>query len=346
MPPTESLLSPPTSIHESTPLVKKDGDKKKKNTDFALPMLLTPKCFHPYIELVRLDKPNGFWLMVFPYVIGTTAGAYRAHNSIDWATYGLSLLRGIFSASLIRSAGCAINDITDRDMDAGVERTKNRPMASGRISPRAGYLFLFSLWALGAVAFSFLYAHNRLAFMLVLFQMTPMAWLYPWLKRVTYWPQAWLGLTVHIGMTISFIATSNIVDVPLLAAYLIGGTCWTLLSDTIYACQDREFDLKVGVMSTAILFGTWITPILFTFGTVLVVMLTVVGVLNEQSPIYFVVGVGGAAAQLLWQAATLDLTDPRSCKRNFIRNGQLGWIPSIGLLLDLAVKKGLFSSVF
>lgn len=94
---------------------------------------------------------------------------------------------------------------------------------------------------------------------------------------------------------------------------------WTLLSDTIYACQDREFDLKVGVMSTAILFGTWITPILFTFGTVLVVMLTVVGVLNEQSPIYFVVGVGGAAAQLLWQAATLDLTDPRSCKRQYPR---------------------------
>ncbi|KAF5319537.1 hypothetical protein D9619_008331 [Psilocybe cf. subviscida] len=242
------------------------------------------------------------------------------------------LFQYLAAAVIIRSCICTVNDIVDRDIDASVSRTKKRPLPSGRISVRSALIFLFLQYSLGIVFFvTFL---EGLALWTALFQFIPMGVVYPFLKRYTHWPQAWLGFLMNFGLVTAWISTTGFVHSALLVSLLLSCWCWTLYYDTIYACQDAKDDIKLGVHSTAILFGSWIRPLLVAFGVSFVSLLAICGHSNNQGWIFYIVSVGGTIGHLLWQSFTVNLDVPRSCWRTFTRNGHLGWIIWAGLALD------------
>ncbi|KAF7344104.1 4-hydroxybenzoate polyprenyltransferase, mitochondrial [Mycena venus] len=274
--------------------------------------------------------------------------------------YTSDLVKALVGAFLLRGSACTINDIFDREVDAGVERTKHRPLASGRISVLAATLYLMAQYIL-AISF-FYFTECGLAFWVALFQLIPLqVWplvchpmiligyrfaIYPLLKRVTHWPQAWLGFAMNFGFITSWISVLGTVNYPVLSVAMASCWCWTMLYDTIYACQDIQDDIKMGVRSTSILFGTWIRPLLIACGFTFAVTLAAAGVLNGQGISYFVISVGGTAAHLVWQLMAVDLDIPTSCGQNFNRNGQLGWIVWGGLVLDyMLASRGRISAV-
>jgi len=303
------------------------------------PLGLVPESVRPYLELIRLEKPTGTMLFFWPFAWGLTMAAHKTALPIQY--YAPDLAKCLFGAFIMRSSACTINDIFDKDMDAGVERTKNRPMASGRISVPAAVLYLLVQYLIGIVFF--FYTLRPLAFWVAIVQLLPIFIVYPLLKRVTYWPQAWLGIGMNFGFLVSWAATTNAVDLDVNLLMLSGCWCWTMLYDTIYACQDKKDDVKMGVRSTALLFGSWIRPLLISCGIIFVTMLAAAGILNKQGPVYFIVAVGGTAAHLVWQFMTVDLEVPASCWTNFNRNGQLGWVIWGGMALDYFIAIDAFS---
>jgi len=292
---------------------------------------LAPEPFYrPYTELIRLEKPTGTILMFWPFVWGLTMAAYTTGLPLN--AYFAGIGRSLVGAFLLRSSACTINDIFDRKMDAGVERSKTRPLPSGRVSVPAAVLFLFAQYAAG-VAF-FMYTERGLALKVALFQLIPLFGIYPLMKRITYWPQAWLGFAMNFGFVSAWIAATGTVDYPILTVAMASCWCWTMLYDTIYACQDKKDDVNMGVRSTAILFGTWIRPLLILIGLGFISLLTYAGYLNNQGTPFYTVSIGGTMMHLLWQYRTVDLDVPKSCWRNFNSNGEMGWIVWGGLMLD------------
>ncbi|KAJ6535603.1 UbiA prenyltransferase family-domain-containing protein [Mycena capillaripes] len=298
------------------------------------PLGLVPEVYRPYLELIRIEKPTGTILMFWSFAWGTTMAAYT--TALPLGAYFTSLAKALVGAFLLRSSACTINDIFDREMDAGVERTRNRPLASGRISVLSATLYLCIQYALG-IAF-FYFTESGLALLVALFQLIPLFAIYPLLKRVTHWPQAWLGFAMNFGFITAWISVTHTVDYALLSVAITSCWSWTMLYDTIYACQDIRDDVKMGVRSTAILFGTWIRPLLIAYGITFMSMLAVAGVLNGQGAPYFLVSVGGTLLHLVWQFLTVDLDVPKSCWTNFNRNGQLGWIVWGGLMIDYVLR--------
>ncbi|KAF8625853.1 hypothetical protein AX17_006749 [Amanita inopinata Kibby_2008] len=294
------------------------------------PLGLFPPSTRPYLELIRLEKPTGTILMFWPFAWGLTMAAYRTSLSLE--TYWTNIFKCLFGAFILRCSACTINDIFDREMDAGVERTRNRPLASGRISVFSASAYLTVQYLIGIVFFY--YTTTGLAFYVALFQLLPLFAIYPLLKRVTHWPQAWLGFAMNFGFITAWVSTTGTIDTYLLLAAMTGCWCWTMVYDTIYACQDIRDDVKMGIRSTAILFGTWIRPLLMACAIVFVAMLGVAGYVNGQGVAYYALSVGGTAAHLTWQFLTVDLEVPSSCWRNFNRNGQLGWVVWSGLMFD------------
>ncbi|KIY53913.1 UbiA prenyltransferase [Fistulina hepatica ATCC 64428] len=288
----------------------------------------------PYLELIRFEKPTGTILMFWPFAWGLTMAAY--HTGLPPADYATKLAECFVGAFLIRSSACTINDIFDRHVDAGVERTKNRPLASGRITVFAASMYLSFQYILGI---AFFYYSVGLSFAFAI---------YPLLKRVTYWPQAWLGFAMNFGVVTAWASVAQSVDGRLLSVTLTGCWCWTMLYvDTIYACQDVADDVKVGVRSTALLFGSWIRPLLMGCAALFVAMFSVAGLLNGHGLPFFVFGIGGMSAHLVWQFLTVRLDDPSSCWVNFKRNGSLGWIIWGALLVDyLRVQRGMGIPIF
>ncbi|KAJ8083553.1 hypothetical protein PM082_009427 [Marasmius tenuissimus] len=293
-----------------------------------------PASWHPYLELIRIEKPTGTKLMFWPFAWGLTMAAYTIKLPLE--DYSLGILQSLFGAFIVRCSACTINDIFDRHMDAGVERTKGRPLASGRITVSNAFIFVLLQYAVGALFFYL--TVDGFALWVALFQLLPMFAIYPLLKRVTYWPQAWLGFAMNFGFITAWVSTAGTVNAPLFISVTTGCWCWTMLYDTIYACQDIEDDVKMGVRSTAILFGSWIRPLLIACGITFLLMVGYAGILNEQGLPFFVISVGGTFAHLLWQYRTVDLTVPSSCWQNFMSNGQLGWIVWGGLMADYALR--------
>ncbi|KAJ7213517.1 UbiA prenyltransferase family [Mycena pura] len=304
----------------------------KKPTPTSTALGFVPEGFRPYLELIRVEKVFPLSWLCLPW--GLTMAAYTV--GLPPNAYFTQLAKALASAFLLRSSGCTINDIFDRNLDAGVQRSKTRPLPSGRISVLAATLYLFMQYALG-VAF-FYYTERGLALRVALFQLLPLPAVYPLLKHVTYWPQAWLALVMNLGFVTAWISVKGTVNYPLLMVALTSGWCWTMLYDTIYACQDIRDDVKMGVHSTAILFGSWIRPVLIMLGIAFVSMLAVAGVLNGQSMPYFLVSVGGTVLHLVWQVRTVDLQNPESCRKNFNSNGKLGLIVWGGLMLDYVLS--------
>lgn len=285
----------------------------------------------PYAELMRIHKPAGFFLFLWPPVWGLTMAAYS--RNIPLREYIELLLKSAFGAFIMRSSACTINDIFDRELDASVERTRNRPLASGRISVFAASLFLVLQYVVGIAFFS---TFNDQAFYVNMVQMLPMLAAYPLMKRITHWPQAWLGLAINVGFVSSWVAIYGPQFSPyLVACMMVALWCWTMVYDTIYGCQDRKDDVKIGVRSTAILFGDAVVPATIGFSIVFIASLAYAGVLNGNGIPYFAVSVGCSAVFLVWKFIFLDVESSPSCWSFFIQNAYLlGAVVYAGMAVD------------
>jgi len=293
-------------------------------TDIALGNWLeqrTPADWHPFMRLMRLDRPIGTWLLLLPGLWSIAMSATR------WQGLRYFILFGA-GAVIMRGAGCVINDMVDRDFDRAVERTRGRPLASGAVTMNQAALFLGGLLLAGLLI---LLCFNHFAFILGVCSLALVV-PYPLMKRITYWPQAWLGLTFNWGALLGWAAVTGSLSFSAILLYA-GGVCWTLGYDTIYAHQDKRDDLEIGVKSTALRFGDatpwWLTRF---YGTALLLFL--IAGLAAGLKLIFVIGLLLAGAQAAWQIHTLKLDDPADCLEKFRSNRIFGWIILAAILLD------------
>lgn len=268
----------------------------------------------PYARLARLDRPIGTWLLLFPCWWGL------ALASPGWPDLRMMALFAV-GAVVMRGAGCTVNDILDRDIDRLVERTRGRPIASGQVRVRQALAFLVIQLALGlAVLLQFNATTVGLGALSLALVFT-----YPLMKRITWWPQAFLGLTFNWGALVGWTAVTDSLDMlPALVLYGAGIT-WTLGYDTIYAHQDKEDDARIGVKSTALRLGErskiWIYGFYtLTFGG----MLAAGALAGIDWPFRLVMG--AALMQLAWQVATWIPDDPADCLTKFRSNRWFGWL--------------------
>ncbi len=278
-----------------------------------------------YIRLTRLDRPIGVLLLyILPCWWGIT---FAAPDSLNLKFLFLFAI----GATLIRGAGCTFNDLVDRDIDAQVARTKTRPLATGELSPRQAFIF-FCLQCLGGLAILVFFLPPR-CWPLSLVELTLLA-LYPFMKRITYWPQLILGFAMNFGVIFGAVAVAPyeaINWVPLLSLYG-AGIAWTMGYDTIYALQDKEDDLKIGVKSTAIRFGDHIKHALGISYGIMFSLLMVVGYGVKAGIAYYgILGVGILITTI--QVVYLNPTNPSQCQKIFA-NPYLGWL-IWGALLSL-----------
>ena len=284
-----------------------------------------PPVTRPYARLMRLDRPIGTWLLLLPgwwaLAIPMPDGAWP---SILWvALFGIG-------AILMRGAGCVINDFFDRDFDARVARTADRPLASGAVSLRAALVFLAALLA---VSLAILLQFNGFAIAvgaLSLLLVVP----YPLMKRITWWPQAWLGLTFNWGALVGWTAVTGELAWPAIALYA-AGVLWTLGYDTIYAHQDKEDDILIGVKSTALRLGDATKPWLFGFYITAMVLIIYAGVLAQLPAIYFWALIP-CGVHLLWQAWRVNINDPADCMAKFRSNRDFGFLLLAAILIRWA----------
>ncbi len=278
-----------------------------------------------FLELTRLKRPIGYMLLFWPCLWGLTI-AYDFSMSIQFfMKYALLFFLG---AILMRSAGCIVNDIFDKNFDSKVERTKNRPIASGDISVKLG---LFYVLILCGIAFIVLMQFNFFTIILALGSM-PLAFTYPLMKRFTYWPQLFLGVTFNYGLILGWTSIkSEISIVPII--FYIGAIFWTLGYDTIYGFQDIKDDEIIGVKSTSIKFKK--NPKLFIFlcYLIFIVVLTYLGILMNFNKIYF----GGliliAMHLFFFQVKNLDINLNSNCLKIFKSNNFLGLLIFVNLLI-------------
>ena len=278
-----------------------------------------PRALLPYIRLARLDRPIGTWLLLFP---GWWGIALAAPGWPDWRLMALFAI----GAVVMRGAGCTLNDIIDRDFDAHVERTRTRPLPSGILGLRQAALFLAAQLAIGATVLASL---DRLAILLGLLVLVLVA-TYPLMKRVTYWPQFFLGLNFNWGALLGWAAATGSLALPPLLLYL-GGIAWTLGYDTIYAHQDKEDDVLIGVKSSALALGPRTRPWLCIFYAAAASLWAAAGLAAGLGWPYWL-GLGLALLQLLWQAARVDIDDPRDCLAKFRSNRWTGWLLLVGII--------------
>lgn len=278
-----------------------------------------PARVRPYARLARLDRPIGIWLLLFPGWWGI------ALASTAWPDPMLLSLFAV-GAALMRGAGCTFNDIADRHYDAQVARTRLRPLPSGAVSVRQAVLFLLLQLALGA---GVLFSLNRLTILLGCAVLGLIA-TYPFMKRITYWPQVFLGLNFNWGALLGWAAVDRALALPPVLLYL-GGVFWTIGYDTIYAHQDKEDDSRIGVKSSAIALGSRTRPWLLAFYVGALVLWAVAGFAAGLG-VPFWVGLAGAALQLGWQATRVAIDDPADCLAKFRSNRVVGWLMLAGIV--------------
>ncbi len=278
-----------------------------------------PAALRPYIRLARLDRPIGTWLLLFP---GWWSVALAAERWPDWR---LMTLFGI-GAVAMRGAGCTLNDLVDRDIDAQVARTRLRPLPSGAVTPVQAILFMILQLAVGA---AILFSFNGLAIVVGLAVLALVA-TYPFMKRITYWPQLFLGLNFNWGALLGWAAVKGALGWAPMLLYL-GGIAWTLGYDTIYAHQDKEDDVRIGVKSSALALGSRTRPWLFIFyGAAALLWAASGAAAGIVWPFYL--GLALAAAAMAWQAARVDTEDPEDCLAKFRGNRWVGWLLLLGIV--------------
>ena len=280
-------------------------------------MALPPR-LKPYAQLMRLDRPIGAWLLFWPCLFGLVLGAMADERTFtEWRDFYYLALFGL-GTIVMRGAGCAFNDIVDRKYDAQVARTRGRPIASGAITVRHAAIFTAALCLIGLVI---LLQLNRFAIGLGVASLL-LVLAYPFMKRITWWPQAWLGLTFNWGALLAFAAETGRLDLP--DAYLYAGLFfWTLGYDTIYAHQDKEDDALIGVRSTALLLGSDSRKWILRFYAAAFTLILAAG-FSEHAGWPFGFLMFAAGAHLLWQVKTLDIASADNCLMLFRANRVTG----------------------
>ncbi len=297
--------------------------------------LYAPTGTRPYLRLSRADRPIGTWLLLIPCFWGIALAALETALR-PWDVW-LAVSCGL-GAFLMRGAGCTWNDISDRDIDAAVARTRSRPLPSGAVTVR-GALVWMVVQAL--IAAGILFSYNRLAVGLGIASLGLVA-IYPFAKRFTWWPQVFLGLAFNWGAVLAFAAHAGRVDGAALALYA-AGIAWTLYYDTIYAHQDKDDDALIGVKSTARLFGAnsrnWLWG--FIVATVVLMMLAVVlalhGQRNAAAMGLALAGVWAFGWHMTLQMRRLNVDDAASCLKVFRSNRDAGLIAALFLAMAAAV---------
>jgi len=278
-----------------------------------------PRWAEPYARLARWDRPIGTWLLLFPGWWGIALASPRWPGPLLLPLFAIG-------AVAMRGAGCTLNDIADRDYDGSVARTRLRPIPSGRVSVPQAIAFMAAQLAVGAA---------------VLFSLKPLCWwlglavlaligTYPFMKRITYWPQFFLGLNFNWGALLGWAAVTGSLAWPPILLYL-GGIFWTLGYDTIYAHQDKEDDARIGVKSSALALGARTRPFLFAFYAAALALWAAAGI-GVDLGVLFWAGLAGAGLQLYWQAAYVNIDDPADCLAKFRSNRIAGWLLLIGIV--------------
>lgn len=281
---------------------------------------LLPRRLQPFASLMRLDRPIGTWLLFWP-------GAWAVALA-GLGPKGMMLILWLALGSLaMRSAGCVYNDIIDRDLDRRIERTRLRPLASGAVSPTSAWLLLALLCLAGLIV---LLQLRSAAQLVATASLVPVA-AYPFMKRITWWPQAWLGLVFSWGALVGWAAVTGEVELPALLLYA-GSICWVIGYDTIYALQDREDDALVGVRSSALALGKHASAgVAGFYGAALLFWGISIWLLRPD-----MLGLAAllpVAIHLGWQAATLKPDDPVDALRKFRSNRFAGLLMFLACLV-------------
>ena len=288
-----------------------------------------PAWSRPYLRLSRFDRPIGSWLLLLPcwWSAALAAGVVGHLSSLP-----LVLTLFLVGAFVMRGAGCTWNDITDRDLDARVERTRSRPIPAGQVSVPQAAAFLA---VQGLIGLAVLLQFNRFAVVTGIASLIIVA-VYPFMKRITFWPQIVLGLAFSWGALMGFAVIVGRIDTPALWLYA-GSIAWVIGYDTIYAHQDAEDDALIGIKSTALLFGarTRLALVVF-YGAAVVLIGRALVSAGANWPAW--IGLAVFAAHLVWQIVRLDISNPTLCLRIFKSNRDAGLLLFAGLLADAAMR--------
>ena len=281
--------------------------------------------FRLFIELTRLNRPIGYMLLFWPCLWGLTI-AYNFDSELG--TFYFYSLLFLLGSMLMRSAGCIVNDIVDKNFDKKVERTKNRPIASGKISVKLATIYSFLLCGL---AFLVLINFNKFTILMALLSM-PLAFTYPLMKRFTYWPQLFLGITFNYGLVLAWISINNSINlVPII--FYFGAIFWTLGYDTIYGYQDIKDDEIIGVKSTSIKFKNNPKKFISLCYMSFFLSLILVGILMNFKMSFFISLIITFFHLGFYQIKNLEVSNPNMCLIKFKSNNLLGLIVFINILI-------------
>jgi 4-hydroxybenzoate polyprenyltransferase len=290
---------------------------------------IAPQWSRPYLRLARLDRPIGSWLLLLPC---WWSAALAADIARDVTHLPIILALFFIGAFVMRGAGCTWNDITDRDLDAMVERTRSRPIPAGEVSVQAALGFLIAQALIGLLV---LLQFNRFAVATGIASLVIVA-IYPFMKRITWWPQIVLGLAFSWGALMGFAVTFARLDATAFLLYA-GSISWVIGYDTIYAHQDAEDDALIGIKSTARLFAERTHLALVVFYALAVVLIGMaLWRAGVRTPAW--IGLASFAGQLAWQISRLRIDDPALCLRLFRSNRDAGLLLFAGLLLDALLR--------
>ncbi len=288
-----------------------------------------PRWLRPYLRLSRLDRPIGSWLLLLPCWWSAALSAAMAR---DLTHFPRDLALFFVGAFAMRGAGCTWNDITDRDLDAMVERTRSRPIPAGQISVKQALAFLVLQAWIGLVV---LLQFNRFAVLTGIASLAIVA-VYPFMKRITWWPQIVLGLAFSWGALMGFAVTFGSLNIPALTLYA-GSIAWVIAYDTIYAHQDADDDALIGIKSTARLFEARTHQALLAFyGLAVVLIGAALAYSGARFPAW--IGLAAFAGHLAWQVKRLEIRDPALCLRLFKSNRDAGLLLFAGLLGDALIR--------
>jgi 4-hydroxybenzoate polyprenyltransferase len=298
-----------------------------------------PAKIEPYLRLMRLDRPIGIWLLFWPCVFGLELGTtFRAEATFP---KGLHILLCAIGAILMRGAGCTYNDIVDRHIDAQVARTRGRPIPSGAVTVKQAWIFMAAqlVAALGTLVAICIESptgqFNRFAAYVAVTSLFFVA-AYPFMKRITWWPQAWLGLTFNWGVLFGFAAAAATLDAP---AWLFYAGCffWTIGYDTLYAFTDIQDDLLIGVKSSAIRLGERAYQWLYAFYASAIGLMLAGGVAAGLGLIYMIAMLM-PALHFYWQMRRVRINDAATCLRLFKANRDAGALIALALLIGAILQ--------
>lgn len=291
-----------------------------------------PAFSRPYLRLARADRPIGTWLLLLPCWWSLALASLDAGRAYPSPWYLVLFAVGAF---VMRAAGCAYNDIVDRDFDAQVTRTKSRPIPSGQVSPRQALAFVV---ALGLTGLAVLVQFNTFTIWLAIASLL-LVLIYPFMKRITNWPQFVLGLAFNWGALVGWSSQTGALALPALALY-VGSVAWTIGYDTIYAHQDKEDDLMLGLKSTALHFGT-ATPRWVAGFYIVAILAWSIGAVMAGAHVLTFLALAVVAAHFVWQVVSLDPADADNCLTRFRSNRDAGLILFAGLVADMGLSWAL-----